>query len=129
MPSQEERMVVLRMIEEGKITPEEGARLLAAIGERGESNAAPPPLPAARAFDTAPNGRYLHVRVTNMQTGKQKVTVNVPLSIVDMGLRFIPQNDKFDPQTIRDAIRTGLTGPIVDVIDEEKGDRVEVTIG
>ena len=38
MPSQEERMVILRMIEEGKITPEEGARLLAAIGERGESN-------------------------------------------------------------------------------------------
>ena len=118
-------MVVLRMIEEGKITPEEGARLMAAIGERGESNAAPPPPPAA----ALPNGRYLHVRVTNMQTGKQKVTVNVPLSIVDMGLRFIPQNDKFDPQTIRDAIRTGLTGPIVDVIDEEKGDRVEVTIG
>ncbi len=129
MPSQEERMVILRMIEEGKITPEEGARLLAAIGERGESNVTPPPPPAARVFDTAPNGRYLHVRVTNMQTGKQKVTVNVPLSIVDMGLRFIPQNDKFDPQTIRDAIRNGLSGPIVDVIDEEKGDRVEVTIG
>jgi hypothetical protein len=125
MPSQEERMVILRMIEEGKITPEEGARLLAAIGERGESNAAPPPPPAP----ALPNGRYLHVRVTNMHTGKQKVTVNVPLSIVDMGLRFIPQNDKFDPQTIREAIRTGLTGPIVDVIDEEKGDRVEVTIG
>jgi hypothetical protein len=125
MPSQEERMVILRMIEEGKITPEEGARLLAAIGERSESNAAPPPPPAA----ALPNGRYLHVRVTNMQTGKQKVTVNVPLSIVEMGLRFVPQNDKFDPQTIRDAIRTGLTGPIVDVIDEEKGDRVEVTIG
>ena len=125
MPSQEERMVILRMIEEGKITPEEGTRLLAAIGEPGESKAVPPPPPVT----ALPNGRYLQVRVTNMQTGKQKVTVNVPLSIVDMGLRFIPQNDKFDPQTIRDAIRTGLTGPIVDVIDEEKGDRVEVTIG
>lgn len=123
MASQEERMVILRMIEEGKITPEEGARLLGAIGEPGEP-AAPPP-PAA----PLPNGRYLHVRVTNVQTGKQKVTVNIPLNIVDMGLRFVPQNDKFDPQAIRDAIRTGLTGPIVDVMDDEKGERVEVTIG
>lgn len=124
MASQEERMVILRMIEENKISPEEGARLLAAIGERSESTDAPPRPPAA----TLPNGRYLHVRVTNMQTGKQKVTVNLPLSIVDMGLRFVPQNDKFDPQAIRDAIRDGLTGPIVDVVDAEKGERVEVTI-
>ncbi len=128
MASQEERMVILRMIEEGKITPEEGARLLAAIGEREERSAAAPQ-PAARTFDAAPNGRFLHVRVTNMHTGKQKVTVNVPLGIVDMGLRFVPQNDKFDPQVIREAIRSGLTGPIVDVVDEEKGERVEVTIG
>lgn len=124
MPSQEERMVILRMIEEGKITPEEGARLLAAIGERGENPAPPPPRPA----EPVANGRFLHVRVTNLQTGKQKVTVNIPLSIVDVGLRFIPQNDKFDPQAIRDAIRSGITGPIVDVVDDEKGDHVEVTI-
>ena len=34
MVSNEERMMILRMVEEGKVTPEEGARLLAAIGER-----------------------------------------------------------------------------------------------
>ena len=34
MASSEERMMILRMVEEGKITPEEGARLLAATGER-----------------------------------------------------------------------------------------------
>ena len=34
MASSEERMMILRMVEEGKITPEEGARLLSAMGER-----------------------------------------------------------------------------------------------
>ena len=124
MPSQDERMIILRMIEEGKITPEEGARLLAAIGEGSVNEPAPPrPEPAS-----LPNGRFLHVRVSNLHTGKQKVSVNIPLSIVDMGLRFVPQNDKVDVQAIRDAIRSGVSGPIVDVVDDEKGDHVEVSI-
>ena len=33
MPSGEERMMILRMVEDGKVTPEEGARLLAALGQ------------------------------------------------------------------------------------------------
>ena len=124
MPTQDERMIILRMIEEGKITPEEGARLLAAIGERVTDEPTPPQPAAAPSA----NGRFLHVRVSNLHTGKQKVSVNIPLSIVDMGLRFVPQNDKIDVQAIRDAIRSGVSGPIVDVIDDEKGDHVEVII-
>jgi len=60
MASSEERMMILRMVEEGKITPEEGARLLAAMGER-EAAAEPvgagePPGAAAGAASGFPGG-------------------------------------------------------------------------
>jgi hypothetical protein len=68
------------------------------------------------------------VRVSNVTTGKQKVSVNIPLGLVDFGLRFVPTNDKFDAEMLRTAIRDGLTGRIVEVLDDEKGERVEISI-
>ncbi|MCB0052618.1 MAG: hypothetical protein KDE01_27080, partial [Caldilineaceae bacterium] len=65
---------------------------------------------------------------TNAVTGQQKVSVNIPLGLVDFGLRFVPQNEKFDAAAMREALRTGMTGRIVDVMDDEKGDRVEIFI-
>ena len=136
MRSTEERMVILRMVEEGKITPEEGARLLGAMGiaesEPVSAHDTATPYTYVQSA-TSPNGstgggRNIRVRVTNGLTGKQKVSVNIPLSLVDVGLRFVPQNSKFDAQALRDAINNGVNGRIVDVTDNEKGDRVEVFI-
>ena len=157
MASSEERMMILRMVEEGKITPEEGARLLAAMGEReavAEPAGASERVGAAEganggygagqgwsgtaygspaytsdfgsAQPGAPGGRVFHVRVTNGATGKPKVDVNIPLSLVDFGLRFIPPNSKVDVQRLREAIASGTRGRIVDVMDSEKGDHVEI---
>ncbi len=124
MALNEERRKVLEMVEEGKLSPEDGARLLAALGTPDEAQADAAPTATGASL----NGRQFRVRVTNMATGKQKVTVNIPLGLVEFGLRFVPENDKFDPETLRQAIRDGLTGRIVEVEDEEKGDRVEVFI-
>ena len=123
MPSSEERMMILRMVEEGKISPEEGARLLGALGEKEATGPAPAEQPAA-----AMNSRQFRVRVSNVATGKQKVTVNLPLSLVNFGLRFIPPSADFDVQALRDAFNSGFTGRFVDVVDEEKGDHVEIFI-
>ncbi len=122
MPSSEERMMILRMVEEGKIKPEEGARLLAALGEETVTD-------TTESAQTGWNSnRQFRVRVTDGVTGRQKVTVNLPLGLVDFGLRFVPSTKKFDAQSLRDALQNGLTGRIVDVMDEEKGDRVEIFI-
>lgn len=133
MPSSEERMMILRMVEEGKITPEDGARLLAAIGdaEAAQPEAAPQPNSwsgATQSEGNMANGRNFRVRVSNMLTGKQKVAVNIPVGLVDFGLRFVPANSKVDVVAVRNALQSGMTGKIVDVTDEEKGDRVEVFI-
>jgi hypothetical protein len=124
MATAEERMRILRMIQEGKINAEEGAKLLAALRESRKD-----------ARSTSLSGRgptkgMLRVRVTDMTTGKTKVSVNLPLGLVDAGMNIASQ---YAPDVnfseIAEAIRSGqMEGKIVDVIDEEDGEHVEVFI-
>ena len=122
MASSEERMRILRMIEEGKINAEEGAKLLAALSEGRKS----PRKPSLRG----PGGaRWLRVRVTDMVTGRPKATVNLPLGLVDAGLNIASQ---YAPgiafEELVEAINAGAEGKIIDVMDEEDGEHVEIFI-
>ena len=127
MATTEERMRILRMIQEGKITAEEGAKLLAALRESRKE----PRAVGAAVFATSRSTKgMLRVRVTDMISGKAKVNVNLPLGLVDAGMsiasQFAPGVD-FDQ--IADAIRSGtMEGKIVDVVDEEDGEHIEVFI-
>ncbi len=127
MATTEERMRILRMIQEGKITAEEGAKLLAALRESRKE-----PRPAGGVlFSAGRTGKgMLRVRVTDMLTGKPKVNVNLPLGLVDAGMSIASQyapDINFDQ--IADAIKSGqMEGKIVDVIDEEDGEHIEVFI-
>ncbi len=76
----EERMKILKMIDEGKITAEEGARLLSTLSESRK-----PPRKVTLQGSTS-GARWLKIRVTDMVTGKAKATVNLPLGLVDAGL-------------------------------------------
>jgi len=72
MVTSEERLKILKMIDEGKISADEGAKLLAALGESRKTARKPP-------VSTRLGGaRWLRVRVTDMVTGKAKATVNLP---------------------------------------------------
>lgn len=109
----EERMKILKMLEEGKITAEEAARLLEA-------------LEASRRRETPPE-RWFRIRVTDLRTGKQRVNVNIPLHLVNLGFSI---GSRFSPrwEEIWEKIRAGMQGKIVDVEDEEEGERVEIYI-
>jgi hypothetical protein len=124
MNLKEERMQILKMIQNGQVSAEEGAKLLTALegGQKSEM--------AANAAAT--QGKFLRVRVTDMNTGRTKVNVNVPLALVNIGLkmgaRFMPNLDSLDTDEIMQAIRSGMQGKIVDVEDAEDGEKVEVYI-
>ncbi|MBT3315647.1 MAG: hypothetical protein HN390_13645 [Anaerolineae bacterium] len=123
MATTEERMKILKMISEEKITAEEGARLLEALSQRDK---APAPLPKAGA------PRWLRVRVTDINSGRSKATVQIPLSLVDSGMKigahFAPEIGDMDMSGIMEAFRSGVSGKIVDVVDEEDGEHVEIFI-
>jgi hypothetical protein len=122
MTTSEERMKILKMIEQRSITAEEGAKLLAALGKQEQK----------RQAAAGGESRWLRVRITDMDSGKASVNVNLPLGLVSVGLkmgaRFIPDMEGVRVEELEEALRQGLTGKIMDVVDEEEGQRVEVYV-
>lgn len=124
--SQEERMQILKMVEEGRISSEEGMELMDAL-DKGES---------AQNIAVSQNPKWLRVNVKT-QNNRTKAKVNIPLSLVDVGLKigtkFAPELkdsglDKIDINEILKAVKEGAQGKIVEVDDEENGTKVEVFV-
>ena len=127
MATVEERMKILKMIEEGKISAEDGAKLLAALSE---SRRTPPP--QALNITSGNDAKWFRVRVTDMSTGKTKVNVNMPMGLVSvgikMGARFAPGLDAEQMEALNTALRSGATGKILDATNDEDSERVEIFI-
>jgi hypothetical protein len=126
MATAEERMRILKMIDEGKISAEEGAKLLSALNENRRGQNVP--------MQSRPPGaaRWLRVRVTDVATGKSKATVQIPLALIESGMKigahFAPEVEGVDMTTIMEALRSGMTGKIVDVVDGRDGEHVEIFV-
>lgn len=137
MATMEERMKILTMVQEGKISPEDAAQLLDAI------NAAPTGAPRRTAAPATAHPsseedlpalgrkpRWLRVRVTDTDSGRPRVNVRLPISMVSVGLKmgskFAPQVEGLDSNELMSIIESGELGQIVDVYDEEDGEHVEV---
>lgn len=115
----EEKMSILKMIESGKLSAQEGAELLAALDQR-----------PAEVDSSGTNVKWLRVRVYDLKTNRQKVNVNIPYSLVKFGLKFVPKEHMKDinMDEIMEAIKSGEHGKMVDVTDEEEGVHVEVMV-
>jgi hypothetical protein len=126
MTTTEERMQILKMVAEGKITAEEGTHLLAVLEPGGKEK------PVRTAFDSPSAPRWFRVRVTDLETGRNKVNVNLPMSLVEvgtrMGARFAPELEGMDFNQIVEQIKGGAQGKIIEVEDLEGGERVEIYV-
>jgi hypothetical protein len=45
-----------------------------------------------------------------------------------MGARFAPDMEGVDFEELTEAVRSGASGKVMDVIDEEEGERVEIFV-
>jgi len=121
MATVEERMQILKMIEEGKISAEEGAKLLAAL-----SAGANPACKSARRPQAVPRPR------DRPGERRNKVNINIPMSLVNVGLkmgaRFAPDIEGVNFEEVMEAVRSGSQGKIIDVVDDEDGERVEIYV-
>jgi hypothetical protein len=125
MTTAEERLKILRMIQEGKITAEEGIQLMDAL-EKDPTPSTPPSGAGGKS------GRWMHVRITDTTTGKTRVDLRLPINLVNagmkMGARFSPGVESMDLGQILQQANTGETGQVVDVFDEDDGEHVEIFI-
>ncbi len=124
MASSEERMKILKMIEEGKLSAEEGTKLLAALSEKR--------VPTPPRGGMPGSARWLRIRVTDVRTGRSKASVQIPLALVDAGLKigahFAPEVEGVDMSNVMEAVRSGVQGKIIDVTDDEDGEHVEIYV-
>jgi len=133
MATSEERIKILKMVQDGKITVDQAADLLKALEGRSAPAAGVPGQAVPPRQAGAPHGgRWFRVRITDTNTGKTRVNVRMPLSVVTagmkMGMRFSPEVEGMDIQQLADLIQSGETGQIVDVFDEKDGEHVEVFV-
>ncbi|KJS87016.1 MAG: hypothetical protein JM58_05765 [Peptococcaceae bacterium BICA1-8] len=142
---QNEKLKILEMIKEGKISSAEGLELLNALQEADKSEK---DLPVSR-YDVNPKERFLRVRVSGDGTGVKKVDVNIPLSLlkvaskfVNMGIGLVPKEareqmesrgidiSKIDFDELVQLIDQGLSdGKLVDVdVDDPVQGRIQVEV-
>lgn len=125
MSTKEERMQILKMIEEGKISADEGAALLRALDRDAKDDTSPP-------LKGASKPRWFRVRVTDLKQGRNKVSVNIPMGLVNVGLkmgaRFVPEDENVEFQQVMEAVRSGKQGKVFDYTNEEEGERVEIFV-
>ena len=96
MATSEERVKILKMVQDGKLTAEQAAELLQVLDDKPAAHAGPgmPPMPP---FSPAAGrgGRWFRVRVTDTNTGKVRVNVRMPVGMLSagmkMGMRFSPE--------------------------------------
>ena len=128
MAGNEERMKILKMIEEGKISADEGSKLLNALND---SRKGIPMSPRPQAMGGG-SARWLRIRVTDIRTGRSKASVQIPLALVDAGMKigahFAPEVEGVDMTNVMEALRMGVTGKIIDVTDDEDGEHVEIFV-
>lgn len=128
MANSEERMKILKMIEEGKISADEASKLLAALSSDPRRGIPTPPRPPG----SGGSARWLRIRVTDTRTGRSKASVQIPLALVDAGMKigahFAPEVEGVDMTNVMEALRMGVTGKIIDVVDEEDGEHVEIFV-
>ena len=130
MAGNEERTRILKLIQDGKITADEGAQLLDAM----DSSAQATPEQESSSANTAQakKGHWFRVRIQDKNTGKTRVNVRLPLSLISTGIKigakFSPEMENIDSEQLLEFIQSGEIGTIAEIDDEGDSEHVEVFI-
>jgi hypothetical protein len=117
----DELAIVLRLVAEGTLTPDEAAPIIEAL------SVAPGTDEAREASRNEATGRPRHLRVSISERGRQVINLRIPARYADAALRMVPGLAETRVAQLRAAIATGGIGPILDVEDED-GSRVLIAI-
>ena len=116
----EDQNQILARVAKGELSAEEASDLLSAANS----------IHPAQTGLTRPG--TLHVKITNMDSGRVKLSINIPLSLIDvgmgMGARFAPHLDDSAFEQIADAVWRGDAGKVYEVFEEDSREQVEIWI-
>jgi SHOCT-like protein len=129
---------VLRLVAEGRLTAEEAAPLLdaldrtpeggpAAAGGRATGGTSGMPRPATSTAERPADGAPTTVRIEVRDAGRQVVNLRLPLALGRFAVERVPGLAGEHADRIREALRLGFRGPVVEV-DEGDGDGVRIVL-
>jgi hypothetical protein len=147
----DELETVLRLVADGRLSPEEAAPIIDALtraerqeperraDERASRHATRLDRHLQRAqrridrafaragalVDEAGGGRQLRIQVK--ERGRQRVNLRIPIGFVESAIGIVPGIGGDQADRIRDAVRSGEVGPIIDVEDPD-GDGVLISV-
>ena len=129
-----ERKEILELLAKGKISADEAADLLTNPQPEDPADLKVK-IPVDEMVVAKGDGKtpsWLHVRVKDLKSGRNKVTVNIPLGMMKFGLqigrKFSPELDQIDWNELTGAMQEMEAGILVDVQDEEDGEHVQVYV-
>jgi hypothetical protein len=129
MATSPERLKIMKMVQDGKITPEEGIELLDMLSEKNARGKVTTPDQTPSPKSTA---QWFRMVVTDTKTGKTRVNVRLPVSLIGagmkMGAKFSVQGQGVDQAHLAELIRNGSVGKVIDVYDDDDSEHVEVYI-
>ena len=145
----DERLEILRLVENQTITAEEAARLLEALDRSDRSerqqrptepfnvpfpkgfpeNMFPPGFPFGPGGGPGRRARNVRIRITDVDTEEPRLNLVLPQGLIDAGIkmakRLAPDHIP-DAKELRESIDEGYEGTILDILDEDQ--RVEIVI-
>ncbi|WP_119065168.1 hypothetical protein [Aggregatilinea lenta] len=135
------RKEVLEMLSAGEIDVDRAAEMLAqAHDPEPEPEPQPEPVRAEAPVEThdapkARNGgrRWLHIHVSDMETGRSRVKVNVPLGLLQFGMKVGARfTDEVNQEMIDNLVQAlheqSLSGTLVEVEDADDNERVHIFV-
>lgn len=131
MATNEERLKILSMLQDGVINADQAAKLLESLTEVSAEQKTTFPK-GDESSSNKRGGKFFRVRVTDTDSGKTRVNIRLPIGLVGaglkMGMKFSPEIEGIDPEVLKTFLTSGEIGQIVDVFDDEDGEHVEVFI-
>jgi hypothetical protein len=126
--TEDERMMVLKLLKDGKITADEAAKLLETIDRTSPKKKSKTEEPET----IKGQGKFFHVKITDTDTGKVRANIRIPLSVIEVGSKFgahfAPQIDGIENEDLMQAIKDGEVGKVMDVFDDDDNEHVEIYI-
>ncbi|MBN1524360.1 MAG: hypothetical protein JW904_07760 [Spirochaetales bacterium] len=123
----QEKLRILKMIEDGKISAEEGSRLMEALETQESATREKQP--------ENPLGAQLHIKVSDIDSGTAKVNLTIPIGIAHMVKSLIPAEEieKLEKQGINlnaifALVSSGSVGKILDIEDQENNHHIVISV-
>jgi len=130
---------VLRLVAEGRLSAEDAAPILAALdaadpqrspgAETPETGGAGPASGSASAPDAGPGARgATSLRIEVRDKGRSVVNLRLPIGVGRFALDRVPGLSGDQVARVREALGSGLRGPVLEVDENGTGDGVRIVL-